>query len=589
MITTIELKEKEALEVHALVPAIPRRYLPEDERLETWDAVQHYAEELLNRPIDSAEALENWLLDRSEFESVMSERLARKYIAFTRHSTDESRKTAHEQYMTQVIIPYKEWANRLDRKYIDSPHRSGLDAEQYGLYDRTVETDLRLFRKENLPLLQQEEKLVSRYTSLTGGLTVTIDGEELTIPMASRRLEEDDRAVREQAYRAIGEAYRTIADEVEEIFNELVRLRHQRARNAGYANFEDYTFDAFHRFDYTVDHTLQFHQAVKEKVLPVYARLLEIRKARLGVDRLRPYDLEIFHPGRGPIKVALDGQAFIDKVAEVLGRIHPDFGEYFRYMDSQGFLDLFSRKGKAPGGYNYGLAEVGIPFIFMNASGSIGDVRVIMHEAGHAMHSFLTRRYRFAFHRDVPIEMAELASQAMEFISLEHWKDFLENPDEFDRVAELQLAKVFRLLTWIATIDKFQYWLYHHPDHTPDERKAAWAAIRSEFTPDIIDYSGLEAYMEYSWHRQLHLFHHAFYYIEYGISLLGALEVFENYRKAPQEAIDRYRSALALGYTRPLPRLFEAAGASLDFSAPKVGRVVDFLKGELARVIPEAL
>ncbi len=586
---SIDLKEKDSLDAHALVFLAPRRYLPETERLETWEAVEKYARELLDRPISSTHDLEQWLLDRSEFESVMSERLARKYIAFSRLSTDKHRKSAHEQYMAEVIIPYKEWANKLDRKYIDSPYRSLLDPTLYGLYNQTVETDLRMFRKENLPLLEKEEKLVSQYTSLTGGLTVTIDGEELTIPAASRYLEEDDRHLRERTYHAIGEAYLNVAQEIEEIYNELVKLRHQRAQNAGYANFEEYIFDAYHRFDYTIEDTLRFHQAVKEVILPVYTRLLEIRKQRLGVAKLRPYDLEVLHPGRGPIKVALEGQDFINKVSEILGQIHPDFGTYFRYMDSQGFLDLFSRKGKAPGGYNYGLAEIGIPFIFMNASGSIGDVRVIMHEAGHAMHSFLTRHYPFAFHRDVPIEMAELASQAMEFISLEHWQEFLAQPEEYPRVAELQLSKVFRLLTWIATIDKFQYWIYHHPNHTPDERKAAWQTIRSEFTPDIVDNTGLENFMAYSWHRQLHLFHHAFYYIEYGISLLGALEVFRNYRKNPQRSIQQYRQALQLGNTRPLPQLFEAAGASFDFSPSKISQLVGFLKGELGRVIPEAI
>ncbi len=587
--TTPELKERENIDFYGIITPTTRRYLPEEEKLETWDAVMRYADELLERPIDSADELEAWLLDRSEFESVISERTARKYIAFTRNSLDPDLKTEYERYTAEVIIPYKEISNRLDKKYADSPYRKALDPEQYGMYNRGVETDLKIFRKENLPLLQEEEKLISRYTSLTGGLMVTIDGKELTMPQAARLLEKEDRALRERVYHAVGKAYLNIAEKAEEIFNRLVALRHQRARNAGYDNFEAYTFDAFHRFYYTIDDTLQYHASIRKVVLPLYERLLEIRKARLGVDKLRPYDLEILHPGQGPLEVALTGDAFIEKVVEVLGCIHPDFGQYFAFMHRHGFLDLFTRKGKAPGGYNYGLSEIGIPFIFMNASGSVSDVRVIMHEAGHAMHSFLTRHYPFAYHRDVPIEMAELASQAMEFLSLEHWGGFLKNPDNFPRVVEVQLTKVFKLLLWIAVIDKFQWWIYHHPQHTPDERKAAWLEIFREFTPSVVDYEGLEGYLEYQWHRQPHLYHHAFYYIEYGISLLGALEVFRNYRRQPAEAIEQYRSALQLGNTRPLPELFAAAGASLDFSESKIRDIIDFLKGELTRVVPESL
>ncbi len=587
--TTLEVKERENIDFYGIISPVRRRYLPASERLETWDAVSHYAQELLDRPVDSAEALEGWLLDRSELESVIGERTARKYIAFTRNSLDPTLKAEYERYTSEVVIPYKELSNRLDERYASSPYRKDLPADTYGLYDRAVATDLKIFRKENLPLLQEEEKLISRYTTLTGGLMVTIDGEELTMPQARRLLEREDRALRERAYRAIAEVYKGIREETEAIFDRLVALRHQRARNAGFENFEAYTFAAFHRFDYTIEDTLQYHESVRKVVLPVYARLLEIRKARLGVARLRPYDLEIFHPGQGPLQVAFTGDAFIEQVVAVLRRIHPDFGEYFAFMHREGFLDLFTRKGKAPGGYNYGLAEVGIPFIFMNASGSIGDVRVIMHEAGHAMHSFLTRDYAFAFHRDVPIEMAELASQAMEFISLEYWGEFLKHPENFPRVAEIQLAKVFRLLLWIAIIDKFQWWLYHHPEHTSEERRAAWQAIFREFTPEIIDYEGLEDYLAYQWHQQPHLFHHAFYYIEYGISLLGALEVFRHYRQEPEAAIERYRRALKLGNTRPLPALFEAAGASLDFSEDKIRGVITFMKEELARVVPEAL
>ncbi|AMR28895.1 oligoendopeptidase F [Hymenobacter psoromatis] len=560
----------------------PRHYLPEDFQVTDWAMLEPFFQELQHRPVRDAATLERWLLDRSELESVLSEDLAWRYIRMTCDTQDEGRAEAFQFFVQEVEPQVAPYDHALNEKLLASPYLSELSPERYGVFLRSVRRASEIYREENIALKTDISTKQQQYAATVGAMTVLLDGEELTLPRAADRLKSLSRPVREQAWRAIQERRLRDSKPLDQLFTELVGLRHQVALNAGFANFRDYMFAALGRFDYTAEDCFDFHSAIGATVVPLINEFDEARRHDLKLPALRPWDLDVDPSGQPPLRPFQIGAELLEKTIAVFHQLDPFLGDCLRTMRQMGHLDLESRKGKAPGGYNYPLDETGVPFIFMNATSSLRDVVTMLHEGGHAVHSFLTRRLPLSADKHPPSEVAELASMSMELMSMDHWDVFFQDPAELRRAKKTHLEGVLETFPWVATIDKFQHWIYENPDHTEAERHKRWTEIFQNFNQRTVSWSGLEQFRPTLWQKQLHLYEVPFYYIEYAMAQLGAIAVWRNYRQDPAAALAGYQRALSLGYTVPIGEVYAAAGIRFDFSTEYLRQLADFVREEMA-------
>lgn len=562
----------------------PRQFLPNDFVVTDWAALQPFFELLKNREINSTEDLKHWLSDRSELESLLEEDMGWRYIRMTCDTTDAARTEAFQFFVSEIEPNIAPYSNDLDKKLNDCPFAAELTSVAYQNLLRNVKKDIEIFREENIPLQTQIQTEQQRYGAISGAMSVMLDGQEFTLQQAAVRLQETDRELREKVYKTIQNRRLENRDELNELYTQLIGLRHEMAQNAGFVNFRDYMFKAMGRFDYTPADCFAFHEAVAQEIVPVLNDLAQDRKNTLKVSELRPWDLAVDEHGRAPLKPFESGEELLETTIEAFTRIDPYLGECLAIMKAMGHLDLVSRKGKAPGGYNYPLDEIGVPFIFMNATSTLRDLVTLLHEGGHAVHSFLTRDLPLQFFKHTPSEVAELASMSMELISMEQWHLFFKNPEDLRRAKLEHLEQIIETLPWVATIDKLQHWIYENPTHSLEERNAAWNRIYDEFSASVVDWSGLEQYKNNVWQKQLHLFEVPFYYIEYAIAQLGAVAVWKNYKENPQRGLEGYLNALRLGYSAPMKQIYEAAYIKFDFSREYIKELMDFVKAEIKKV-----
>ncbi|WP_420153098.1 M3 family oligoendopeptidase [Siphonobacter sp.] len=562
----------------------PRLFLPAAYELSDWASVQPFFEELRDRLVLNADELRQWFQDRSELESYLSENFAWRYIRMTTDTANEAYVEAFTIFNEHIQPQWTEFANQLDQKALASPYVDELTDEGYFVTLRAIRRQIEIFRTENVPLFTQQQALQSQYGNIAGAMTVTLDGEEMTLQKAGDRLMQTDRTIREEAWRAIWERRYQDHEALDTLLNQLRNLRHQLAQNAGFANYRDYMFAAMGRFDYTVEDCFHFHEAIASTVVPVLNELSKDRKQALQLTELRPWDKLVDPSGQPPLKPFTSGEDLLTKTIEVFDRLDPELGSYLRVMRTMGRFDLESRKGKAPGGYNYPLEESGVPFIFMNATSNLRDMVTILHEGGHAVHSIVTRDLALNSFRNVPSEVAELASMSMELITMDHWDVFFPNPEDLRRAKLEHLEDIIETLPWVATVDAFQHWLYENPTHSVEERNAAWLRIYEQFTDSITDWSGLERFKAYQWQRQLHIYEVPFYYIEYGIAQLGAIGVWKNFKENPQKGLEGYLNALKLGYTRPMGEIYAAANIPFDFSKEHIASLMNFVRAEIAKL-----
>lgn len=542
----------------------------------------HFAQlESRGKALDSTEAIEQWLLDVSELGAAVDEEYSRRYIAMTCRTDDKEIERRYLDILENVIPHVQTWGDRINRVYLACALRDQLDSKRYEVYDRAIENSVAIFCKENVPLKTEDSKLGQQYQAVCAAMTVTYRGEEKTLPQMAPFMEETDRAVREEAWRLVAERRAADRDKLDDLFDEMIALRTRIAVNAGYENFRDYQHQSYGRFDYRPDDCIAFQDAVAETVVPLLRGIREERRADLGVETLRPWDLAVDSKGRAPLRPFATGAELEAGCLRIFEKIGGEFGAQFASMRELGLLDLESRKGKAPGGYQSSLEEIRYPFIFMNAAGTDRDVFTLLHEGGHAFHAFAARGEQLLAYRSAPIEFCEVASMTMEMFAFDYLDEFYSDADEANRSRRQHLEQMLSLFPWIAQIDAFQHWIYLNPEHSRAEREAQWLALDERFNPGM-DWTGLEATRSAIWHRQLHLFEVPFYYIEYGIAQLGALQLWLRYRESPGEAVEGYRRGLALGGARPLPELFETAGAKFDFSAATVAPIMAAIQTELA-------
>jgi len=572
------------MQYSADIQKLKHSFLPEHFSLTDWATLEPYFIQLQNREINSSEDLEQWLKDMSEMEAFISEDACWRQVRMTCDTENKTLEEAFNFFFMEIQPKIQPYADILNKKLVECPFTKGLDQEKYFTYLRSVRKSIDLFREANIPLQAESAVLQQQYGTIAGKMMIEQDGQEYTLQQAGKFLESEDRNIRETVYKKISERRLVDKEPLNELFSKLIALRHQVALNAGFSNYRDYKFAEMGRFDYTPASCFQFHEAVKKEVVPLVNQIYQEQQQRLGLDTMRPWDTEAEPAGIEPLRPFTDGRDLLDKSIKCLDALNPFFGDCLRKMDALKHLDLDSRKGKAPGGYNMPLAESGAPFIFMNAASQMSDLTTMVHEGGHAIHSFLAHGLELTGFKEYPTEMAEVASMAMELFTMDHWDVFFDNEEEMKRAKRHQLERVITIFPWIATIDKFQHWVYENPSHTVEERKENWLRILNEFATTAIDYSGLEAFRSYNWQRQLHLFEVPFYYIEYGIAQLGAIGMWKQYRDNPEKALENYMKGLSLGGTKTLPELYAAAGIDFDFSPEKISELMIFVKNELEKL-----
>ncbi|HEU5219879.1 MAG TPA: M3 family oligoendopeptidase [Gemmatimonadales bacterium] len=547
----------------------------------SWEEILPFYDSLAGAELEVG-GLDGWLREWSRLEELVSEAASRAMIAYTCDTTDPAKEAAHLKFSTEIIPKAEEQGVRLARRLV------GLGLVPEGL-ETTIarfRASIDIYREVNVPLFAELEELSSRYHRITGGMMAEWEGELRPLPQLAPYMQSVDRRVREGAYRATVAPYVAQRAEMAELFTLMVERRQAVARNANFSDYLTFSFAAKHRFDYTPGDCARFHDAVESVVVPAHTRALAARRDRLRIEELRPWDTAVNLYRSEPLRPFTDGADLARGVSRIFDRVDPVLGGEFHTMIDERLLDLDSRKGKAPGGYCDTLHVIGRPFIFMNASGVLEDVTTMLHEAGHAFHAFASQVQPLLWQRHPGAEAAELASMSMELLAAPELGPPAGMLDERDAaVARLEhLEDVLASLVHIASVDAFQTWIYTSGKGLdPEQRDAAWLRIRSRFEQGV-DWSGLTAERVARWYRQLHIFLYPFYYIEYGIAQLGALQVFRNSRRDGLAALAAYRQFLSLGATQPLPDLYRAAGASLIFDPVTMRPLIDLVEEEMDRL-----
>ena len=545
-----------------------------------WSELEPYYQNFLNREIDSANALEDWLLELGRFDAYVGETGSMLYVNMTCDTENEEVKQAYLDFVEKVQPELAKISDLLNRKLAECPHADELDPVEYNVLLRDTRMDLALFREENIPLGTELTKLGQRYNEICGGMTVEFDGEERTMQQMGKYLQVNEREIRENAYTTVGERRFQNSEEIDELYEKMIELRHQIAQNAGYENFRDYIFDAKHRFDYTPADCEAFQDAVENICVPLMRDVDEERRQTLNLESLRMWDLGNDVHGREPLRPFTEVDEMVSGTSRMFHRLSPELGEFFDSLRDGTSLDLDSRKGKAPGAYQLQRDHSRKPFIFMNATGLQRDLETMVHEAGHAFHSIYADDIPLVDYRSAPLEFCEVAAMTMELLTHDFLDEFYSD-EEAQRAVRNHLEGIVSILPWIATIDAFQHWVYTNPGHSREERHAKWLELGDRFG-SVLDWTGFEDWRKVGWQRQLHLFSYPFYYIEYGIAQLGALQMWLQYREKPEMALANYATAMRLGGSRPLPDLFEAGGMQFDLGRSTVQGLIDAVRDELS-------
>lgn len=560
-----------------------RKFVPENVDLSSPDNVRDLYNKLIDRAVDSDQAFETFILDRSELEAAIGELGASLYIDMTCQTQDTDKSDAYQKFTTDVMPIISELSHSLDEKFVRLLGDFKIDQNRYLVYTRNKKSDIEIFRQENIDLSTQVSLLSQEYQKLTGSMTAEFLGEEKTLVQIGTNLLKTDRKLREDAWRTITKRRLQDSTKIDDLFDEMLTIRRKIAKNAGVENFRDYMFKAYNRFDYSTDDCKKFHETVAEVVMPIVEEINKKRRENMNLDTLRPWDIKVDPLGAEPLKPFSKTEDLINGTKNIFNKLDQELGKKFTQMQELGLLDLENRKGKAPGGYQSTLPESRKPFIFMNAVGTDQDVRTLLHESGHAFHAFACADNDLVDYRRAPMEFCEVASMSMELLANDYIREFY-NEQDAKLSTKNHLEQVIDILPWVATIDKFQHWIYESGENSREQRSKMFATIYDEFGGSLIDYSGLEREKENLWHRQLHIFQVPFYYIEYAIAQLGALQIWLNAKTDKAAALRDYKNALALGGSKPLPELFEAAKIKFDFSKETIKPLMDAVAEELSKL-----
>ncbi|MDB3871766.1 M3 family oligoendopeptidase [Euryarchaeota archaeon] len=563
-------------------------FIPDEFDASKWENIKPYVNDLLERKLSSSDCLESLISDSSNLAEHISETGALLYINMTCDTEDERKKNSFLSFVENVRPKLSKFSDELNRRIID--HKSIADLPtRYDLMIRGIKSDIEIFREENIPLGVEQTKLVTKAQGITGAMTVVFEGKERTFPEMRGFLESNDRIQRENAWKSMVKRWMENSEELSDIFDELISIRHKIALNSGFKSYTDYMFRAMHRFDYTVEDCLTFHESIEQVCMPIVKKINSERIASFDLKILSPWDVNEKSgsgpdiAGKNPLRPFDNVDEMVNKLSELFHNMSNDLGTKFDKLVEMDTLDLETRKGKAPGGYQYYLEKSRIPFIFMNAAGLQGDLETMIHESGHAFHSLYCGHLDLIDERDYPIEFAEVASMSMELLTQPNWNIFYEKQEDANRAKISHLEGVVFLLPWIATIDAFQHWIYANPGHTREERKIQWISLRERFGSEM-NWEDHEDFRELSWQQQGHLFGVPFYYVEYGIAQLGALQLWQTHRKNPEKALKDYSNAMELGNTKTLPDLFAAAELKLGFDEKHLQSLIGEVEDAMSEI-----
>ncbi len=559
---------------------IPFKYLSPGLDITSWEDVKAELEKLTAMIPVNPETLLTIMEHASELSKALVDELSWRYIRMTLNADKEELANAYNEFNANVFAPCEPYRFRLQQIFYNSPARKDLPKDKYEHLEKIIANEIELFREENIPLKVQEQELATLYGAAVSKMSALFEGEERTPAQLSVFLKDPDRTKREQAWLLLTNCYKDKQAELDKLFDDLKALRMQIAANTGFDNYRDYMHQSMGRFSYSPEDIYKFHDAVEKVVVPFCGELNNERKEVLGIDILRPWDTSVDLDGK-KLKPFESIDEFVSKAIRIEHKVKPDYGIQLEMMKNSGMLDLENRKGKAPGGYNSSIYGLGSSFIFMNAVKLHSDVTTLLHEAGHAMHGAASKDIAIDYYCNPPSEVAELASMAMELLTMDYWDEYYKDEADLKKAKRDQLEGTLTFLPWCMTVDAFQHWVYLNPEHTSDERRNAFVDIQKRFSAGV-DWTGLEELRKVRWMQQLHIFEVPFYYIEYGMAQLGALAIYKNYREDKDKALQQYQDFLNLGYSKPVREIYRTAGISFDFSESYLSELVDFVKAELA-------
>jgi oligoendopeptidase F len=562
-----------------------RYFLPNDFVLSTWEDIAPYFNTLLSANFSSKEEFITWLKNRSELDAFLEENLAWRYIRMTIDTRIKEFSDSYQFFVTEIQPKLAPLEDQLNKKMLESQFLNDLKKEEaYSIYIRSVETAVALFREENISLEAEVNEKSQLFGSISGAQSIEYNGEIITMQKASSLLKEPEESLRKEIFEKISTRRKDDIDKLDSLYTELIKLRNKIAVNAGFENFRDYKFQSLGRFDYTKEDCFNFHESIEKFIVPISKQIQQKKLELLGKDKFKPWDTAVDPEGKAPLKPFKTGNDLLQGTLRIFKRMDEYFSKCLISLEEMKHLDLESKPGKAPGGYNYPLYEIGAPFIFMNAVGTHRDLITMIHEGGHAIHSFISRDLELTAFKNLPSEVAELASMSMELLTMKHWDEFYEDKNDQNRAMKEHLEDVLGVLPWIAQIDAFQHWVYENPSHSLEERKNEWKSLSTRFGTGLTDWSGYEETRDTSWQRQMHLFEVPFYYIEYGIAQLGALGIWKNSQSDYNKAISDYKNALALGYSKSIVEIYNTAGITFDFSSKNVSSLAQFVSNELKKL-----
>jgi oligoendopeptidase F len=561
-----------------------RNFVPNDLDTNSWAALEPFFIQLENKSIQTLPELQQWLKDWSELETVVSENARWLYVHTTLDTANVDARNALINMYQHIQPQLSTWDNKLAKKFVASPAIDGLDKNLFHTTIRKIKKGLELFREENVALNSQQVMLQSKFGEITGAQSIQYNGQEITLQQAGVYQRSSNRAQREEVFKLVNNRLQQDSESLDTLLTELIALRHKIATNAGYNNFIEYRFDELGRFDYTPEDCLRFHEAAKDVIVPLMAAMNEEKRQKLGLDVMRPWDMNAEPGGEAPLSPSTSGEDLLEKTIACFRELDPYFAERIEIMREMKYLDLESRLNKSPGGYNMTMPEIGVPFIFMNSANSEHDLITMVHEGGHAIHTFLSHPLELYAFKEITSEIAEVASMSMELMTMDYWHIFYNKPEELKRAKKNHLQYILGILSRTCMGDSFQFWLYSNPNHTVEQRRQKWAELNKQFTGSNADWNGYENVLATGYQRILHFYEVPFYYIEYAFAELGAIAVWKNFKNNPKQAVEDYKKALSLGFTAPIPVFYETAGAKFDFSKEYVAELAQFVQEELKKL-----
>lgn len=536
---------------------------------------------LYKQEIQSVEDLESWIDEESELSEAIQEMITMAHINYKRYNDDDFVKMKYENIQQEIIPLVKKYRGLLNEKFYESPFRDELDEELYGAMVESRINSIELYNDENIELEKKERKIVNEYVELMSNMTVEWEGKQKTLQEMKSYLQSDNRMVRESAWKKIWDEILSHDDDFNDIMSNLISVRHEIAVNAGFDNYRDYIFKKYERTDYTAEDCKIFFDAVQNHIVPIAGRFVHNHQQTLGLEDYRPWDGHAAGKGKPKLQPFQSTEQLVEKGIKIFNLLDPMFGQTLGKMQDQDVLDLDNRKGKSPGGFCANLPQKELSFIYMNATGTHGDMTTLIHEGGHAVHNELMREQPLADYRQAATEVAELASMSMELFSMNYWDEFYDYENELAEAQKNHLEGIVSFFPWALVIDQFQHWMYENPDHTAEERKDKFRTLIESMSHNYVNMEGLEEIVEARWVLQHHIFEAPFYYIEYAIAQLGALQLWQNYEENPDQTIEQYKQALALGSSKSVKEVYEEAGIQFDFSEQMIKDVMGYLQEQL--------